>query len=56
MRGDPTQIEPAVCLISVTRDLERMADMATNIAEDIVFLVKGEVIRHAYRRQENAKA
>jgi len=30
----------------VSRNLERVADLATNIAEDVVFLVDGEVIRH----------
>jgi len=50
MHEDATRIEANVCLIAVARDLERIADMATNIAEDIVFMVQGELIRHAYRR------
>jgi phosphate transport system protein len=32
--------------LSVARNLERVADLATNIAEDVVFTVEGEVIRH----------
>ena len=52
MHADSAQIEAAVCLIAVARDLERIADMATNIAEDIVFMLEGELIRHAYRKQE----
>ena len=32
--------------LSVARNLERIADLATNIAEDVVFTVEGEVIRH----------
>ena len=32
--------------LSISRYLERMADLATNIAEDVVFLVDGEVVRH----------
>jgi phosphate transport system protein len=46
MAKDPATIERAVHLISVSRHLERIADHATNIAEDVVFLVDGEVIRH----------
>lgn len=33
---------------SVSRNLERIADLATPIAEDVVFMVEGEVIRHRY--------
>ena len=46
MAKDPATIERAVHLISVSRHLERIADHVTNIAEDVVFLVDGEVIRH----------
>jgi phosphate transport system protein len=46
MAKDPSTIERAVHMISVSRHLERIADHATNIAEDVVFLVDGEVIRH----------
>jgi phosphate transport system protein len=46
MRGDPRNVERAVHLLSVARHLERIADHATNVAEDVVFLVDGEVIRH----------
>jgi phosphate transport system protein len=49
MHADASQIEAAVCLISAARDLERVADLATNIAEDVVFLVDGDLIRHAHR-------
>jgi len=46
MRQDPDVVERATHIISVSRALERIADLATNIAEDVVFLVEGEVIRH----------
>ena len=46
MHDDPTTIERAVNLLSASRHLERIADQATNIAEDVVFLVEGEIIRH----------
>jgi len=48
MRNDVNYIEPAVNTISATRHLERIADLATNIAEDVVFMVEGEILRHNY--------
>jgi phosphate transport system protein len=48
MRNDVNFIEPAVNTISATRHLERIADLATNIAEDVVFMVEGEILRHNY--------
>lgn len=48
MRNDVQFIEPAVNTISATRHLERIGDLATNIAEDIVFMVEGEILRHNY--------
>ncbi len=46
MRRAPDNIEPGLSLFSATRHLERIADHATNIAEDVVYLVEGEIIRH----------
>jgi len=46
MRRDPDSVGRAVQTLSVARHLERIADLATNIAEDIVFMVEGDVIRH----------
>ncbi|MFO1051894.1 MAG: phosphate signaling complex protein PhoU [Planctomycetota bacterium] len=46
MREDPETIERGLHLLSCSRHLERLADLATNIAEDVVFLVEGRVIRH----------
>ena len=48
MRKDPSTIEPAINAISATRHLERIGDLATNIAEDVVFMVEGEILRHNY--------
>ena len=47
---DPSAIKRAVHTLSASRHLERIADLATNIAEDVVFTVEAEVIRH---RPEN---
>jgi len=46
MQSDPSLIEPSAHLIVLSRHLERLADHATNIAEDIVFYVNAEVIAH----------
>lgn len=46
MKKAPDMIEAGISLFSATRHLERIADHATNIAEDVVYLVEGEIIRH----------
>jgi phosphate transport system protein len=46
MKTSPSLIEPGLSLFSATRHLERIADHATNIAEDVVYLVEGEIVRH----------
>jgi phosphate transport system protein len=51
MQRDPRLIEPGMHLFSASRHVERVADHATNIAEDVVYLVEGEIIRHRTRIQ-----
>jgi phosphate transport system protein len=46
MLGDRQTIEPAVDLILISRHLERVGDHATNIAEDVIFLVEARDVRH----------
>jgi len=46
MKRSPDLIEPALQLFSASRHVERVADHATNIAEDVVYLVEGEIVRH----------
>ena len=46
MKQSPDQIEAGLSLFSAVRHLERIADHATNIAEDVIYLVDGEVVRH----------
>jgi phosphate transport system protein len=46
MRSAPEAVEGGLSLFSATRHLERIADHATNIAEDVVYLAEGEIIRH----------
>jgi phosphate transport system protein len=46
MQSAPEMVEPGLSLFSAVRHLERIADHATNIAEDVVYLVEGEIVRH----------
>ena len=43
---DPEQIDQLAKVLSVSRYLERIADLTTNIAEDVVYLSEGKIIRH----------
>jgi phosphate transport system protein len=46
MMADPRAIERAMALIFVARHLERIADHATNIAEDVIYMTQGRDVRH----------
>ncbi len=46
MLQDPATIEPALDLILISRHLERIGDHATNVAEDVIFMVSGRDVRH----------
>ena len=46
MLADPRAIERAIALIFISRHLERIADHATNIAEDVIYLTQGRDVRH----------
>jgi len=46
MARDASMIEQATSWLSCSRYLERIADLVTNISEDVVFMVEGEVVRH----------
>ena len=57
MAEDPHTIGAAMELFLVSRNLERVADLATNIAEDVVFLVEGKTIKHkAEMRQAEGRS
>jgi phosphate transport system protein len=46
MASDPTTIERSIHLIRISRSLERIADLSTNICEDIVYMVDARTIKH----------
>jgi phosphate transport system protein len=46
MLQDPSTVEPALDLILISRHLERIGDHATNIAEDVIFMVSARDVRH----------
>ncbi len=48
IRADLEHLDAIVLLFSVARYLERLADHATNIAEDVLYLVEGEIYRHQH--------
>jgi phosphate transport system protein len=48
MLASPATIEPALDLILISRHLERIGDHATNIAEDVIFMVSARDIRHTH--------
>ena len=46
IEDDPSRTSEAIDLMQIAQRLERIADIATNIAEDVIFLVEGRVVRH----------
>jgi phosphate transport system protein len=52
MEQDPTTVRQGINLMLIARALERLADHATNIAEDVLFLVEGVEVRHHAEARE----
>lgn len=46
MQRDPSKVPALLNLLAVSRNLERVADHATNIAEDVIYMAEGRIIRH----------
>ncbi len=46
MMENPSIVVPAVSYLTISSNLERLGDLATNIAEEIIFMEEGEVVRH----------
>ncbi len=53
MKKSPEMVEAGLSLFSAVRHVERIADHATNIAEDVVYLVQGTIIRHQHEAVDN---
>jgi phosphate transport system protein len=47
MRENPDKIGYLINLLLISRHLERLADHTTNIAEEVIYLIEGDIIRHA---------
>jgi phosphate transport system protein len=56
MKSDASAIQRGMDIILIARNLERVADHATNIAEDVVFMVLGKDIRHHAEEKASAKS
>lgn len=54
MISDPASIKRAIDLILISRNLERIADHATNIAEDVIYVILGKDIRHRAEQETTA--
>ncbi|MFP4145977.1 MAG: phosphate signaling complex protein PhoU [Phycisphaeraceae bacterium] len=57
IRQHPDEVEQMIHMLSLSRQLERIADHAVNIAEDVLYMAKGQIFRHAGlhgRQQEEA--
>jgi phosphate transport system protein len=50
IRAQPSGLDGFVRLLAVSRHLERIADHATNIAEDVLYMLSGEIVRHGAAR------
>jgi phosphate transport system protein len=48
MKDHPELIEPGVHCFSASRHLERIADLAENVSEDVIYLVDGDIVRHKH--------
>lgn len=53
MHRDPGRIEDLLSIMMVCKHLERIADLATNIAEDAIYMVNGEIVRHGRHHVSN---
>lgn len=55
MKKHPERVEELLATLSCSRNLERIADHASNIAEDVVYMVEGEIVRHSFVPPEGTR-
>jgi phosphate transport system protein len=53
MAKDKSRIETTTLILSISRYMERIADHATNIGEDVIYMVEGIIPRHVYKLGKN---
>lgn len=53
MKQDPGLVDPSLHCFSASRHVERVADLAENIAEDVIYLVDGDIVRHKHGNFEH---
>ncbi len=56
IRAHPEQVDSLIALLSVSRCLERIADHATNIAEDVLYMIQGQIVRHVGKLNKDANS
>lgn len=55
MKNDPSKIDEGLSVLEICRHLERIGDHATNIAEDVYFIVEAQLIKHRYEKFFNSE-
>lgn len=55
MKEDPQNIDGALAILEICRHFERIGDHATNIAEDVYFIVEAQLIKHKYEKYINTE-
>jgi phosphate transport system protein len=56
IRQEPERVHAMLTLLAVPRNLERISDHATNIAEDVIYMVEGQIVRHGVCRKQDSPA
>ena len=56
IKDNPERVAYLINLLLISRHLERIADHATNIAEDVIYMVEGEIVRHGKLQKDSERA
>lgn len=55
MRTDSNMVQPSIALLLISRNLERVGDHSTNIAEEVIYLVQGRDVRHHHEEKTRSR-